>query len=216
MFYLKEALEYERKAQKLFQELDYKTRYYFTLMDKGIILMKLNRYDESMKAYFDSLDYFKNHGLVNIQYLTVCNIEWNYLLQGKYDEAWEAIKYFPENCDKNSFYYFIHVIYLYKKQCYDECLKYIALCIEHKDQVTFNKRYCDLIYNAIKYGENYRYEAQSITIFKKLLDRCEYTNARFVALQLYEHYSKKHDHEQMEKWYRIYRSDNIKADGLSI
>ena len=214
--HLEESLTVLNKAKNLFKELGYTERYYFCKMSKGITLMKLNRYEESTKNYFETLDYFKNHGLVNVEYSTVCNIEWNYLLQGKYDEVGEALKYFPENCDRGSFYYFIHVIYLYKKQMYDKCLKYIDLCIEHKDQVTFNKRYSELIRIAIKYGENYRYETQSITIFKKLIDRCEYSNARFVALQLYEHYAKKQDHKQMKKWYKIYKSNNIKVDGLNI
>lgn len=215
-FHLEESLELLDEAKKMFKELGYKQRYYFCVMAKGITLMKLNRYDESTKAYFETLNYFKDNGLINVEYSTVCNIEWNYLLQGKYEEAWETIKLFPEDIDKDSFYYFIQVICLYKEQNYDECSKYIDLCIEHQDRESFNKRYCDLISQAIRYGENYRYEKQSIMIFEKLLDHCEYSNARFVALQLYEHYSKKQNLEQMEKWYRIYKSDNIKVDGLKI
>ena len=212
----KESLDLVKNATQIFKELRYIKRYYFCMMTKGILLMRMQRYEESTKTYFETLDYFINNDLINVAYSTVCNIIWNYLLEGKYDQAWKSIKYFPKNCDKKSFYYLIQVICLYKNQNYEECLKYINLCSQYQDIESFNKRYSELIRSAIKYGENYRYEEQSITIFKKLLDKCEYTNARFVALQLYEYYAKRQDRKQTEKWYGIYKSDNIKVDGLNI
>lgn len=207
----REANNHVIKAKNLFKSLHNEKRYYFSVMQEAIILMCLQEYEKSTKLYYETLEYFKEKQMIPLIYSTLCNVSWNHLLTGNYDKAEEIMPLIPAEAKKGSFYYFIYVVCAYKSNDINECLHYIDLCIENKDTESFNTRYCKLIKNAIKYGENYRYELQAETIYNRLVKNKEFSNARFMALQLHEHYKKRRKEAKAKKWFELYTSKEMET-----
>lgn len=179
-----------KEAISIFKQSNNTKRYFFSLIIRAIQETNLKDYKNSEQIYCTLLNNYQNITYYDLDYIRF-NLSWAYIRQKEYKKSILILNQITNKSIMDNEFYFLYAFNNYKLNNYDECTKYIIYSQNSPQNNSFCSKYLTILIQALKYGENYRYETRLKNLLKRSYKVNDLTDIHFVLTQLLEYYQKR-------------------------